>query len=169
MLPATAQEPLYIVNGREISSDEFRKIDPEIIESIEPLDASDENISLYGNRASGGIMLITLKFDTPARFVRPDHKTFEEYVIDQVDWEESEPAARVSIRYTITTDGKIEDIEPLEVSDKRLLRRVVKAMENSPAWQPALKMGQRVAMRRVIRLQLPLGKELHPEPYIIIL
>lgn len=169
IIECRCQEPLYIVNGREVSSAEFKKIDPEIVERIEVLDADEQSIATYGPKAGDGVMLITLKFDTPARFVHPPHKSFEEYIIESADWGENEPAARVSLRFVVNKEGKIEQIETLEASDKRLLRRILKAIELSPLWQPAQKMSQAVDMRRTLRIELPMGKELAPEPYIIIL
>lgn len=52
--------PLYIVNGIEMSAMEFRKIRSNAIKSTQVLkDAA--TTSLYGSRASGGVVLVTLK------------------------------------------------------------------------------------------------------------
>jgi hypothetical protein len=53
-------EPLYIVNGTEMSASEATKINPNSIKKIDVL--KDENAtSIYGSRASGGAIVMTLK------------------------------------------------------------------------------------------------------------
>jgi TonB-dependent SusC/RagA subfamily outer membrane receptor len=53
-------EPVYIVNGNEMSATEFRKIRPGAIKTKQVLkDAAATNI--YGSRASHGAILVTLK------------------------------------------------------------------------------------------------------------
>ena len=57
LLPAAAQKPLYIVNGRE--TEEIASIPPEDIERVETLPADEETIARYGLRASNGVLLVT--------------------------------------------------------------------------------------------------------------
>jgi uncharacterized protein (TIGR02231 family) len=53
-------EPVYIVNGNEMSATEFRKIRPGAIKTKQVLkDAAATN--MYGSRASNGAILVTLK------------------------------------------------------------------------------------------------------------
>ncbi|MFT3678775.1 MAG: mucoidy inhibitor MuiA family protein [Ferruginibacter sp.] len=53
-------EPLYIVNGIEMPASEAQKINPQAIKNIEVLkDASAT--SIYGAKASGGVIILTLK------------------------------------------------------------------------------------------------------------
>lgn len=91
-------QPLYIVNGKETS--EIRSIPPEDIENVEMLPADEETIARYGQRAAHGVMLITLRYDRPASF--PADSAFGSYIARQVRWDESEPTARVVLRYKIT-------------------------------------------------------------------
>ncbi|POY37117.1 TonB-dependent receptor [Solitalea longa] len=57
------QSPLYVVNGQIMNAEEATKISPETIKDINVLkDASA--IALYGNRASNGVIIITLKEQT---------------------------------------------------------------------------------------------------------
>lgn len=57
---ASDNAPLYIVNGTEMSATEFSKIRGNAIKNIEVLkDAAA--INLYGNRASNGVTVVTLK------------------------------------------------------------------------------------------------------------
>lgn len=53
-------EPLYVVNGAIMSANDFAKLNPNSIKSIEVLkDASAT--ALYGARAANGVLLVTLK------------------------------------------------------------------------------------------------------------
>ncbi|OQP63343.1 TonB-dependent receptor [Niastella vici] len=53
-------EPMYVVNGSPMSKDEFSRIDPRAIKSMEVLkDASAS--AVYGARAAGGVVMVTLK------------------------------------------------------------------------------------------------------------
>ncbi|AXY75218.1 mucoidy inhibitor MuiA family protein [Paraflavitalea soli] len=54
------QEPLYVLNGNMISKKEFNKIDAKAIKDMKVLKNS-EATSIYGSRASGGAVVITLK------------------------------------------------------------------------------------------------------------
>jgi TonB-dependent SusC/RagA subfamily outer membrane receptor len=53
-------DPLYIVNGREISEAEFRKIDPRAIRKVDVL-KEKEATAIYGSRAAAGVIIVTLK------------------------------------------------------------------------------------------------------------
>ncbi len=122
LLPAAAQKPLYIVNGRE--TEEIASIPPEDIERVETLPADEETIAR------------------------------------RVEWPDDEPAARVVLRYKITPEGRTVVDQELEVTDKRLRRRVLKALGEAPLWQPARKNGVPVESEGVLRIQLPEGKRI---------
>ena len=162
-LSLRAQRPLYVVNGE--LREEIHSIPPEMIERIEPLPADEESIARYGEAASHGVILVTLIYDRPACFSEGD---FEEWIAARVDWDEGEPAARVVVRYEVTAEGRALWGEVLEATDKRLLRRVRKAFEEAPTWQPATKMGVAVNSTKMFNLTLPKGKRIAPERYIIL-
>ena len=163
LLPAAAQKPLYIVNGRE--TEEIASIPPEDIERVETLPADEETIARYGEKAFNGVMVVTLRYDSPARFTAAE--SFDAYIASQVKWSDDETAARVVLRYTVNTDGRAEVSAELESTDSRLRRRVLKAVEEAPLWEPATKNGAPVASEGVLRIQLPEGKPLPRLPELI--
>lgn len=55
-----AVSPIYIVNGGEMSRQEFSKINTAAIKNMEALKA-DAATAIYGSRASGGAIVVTLK------------------------------------------------------------------------------------------------------------
>ena len=151
---ATAQQPLYLVNG--VESTDIDSIPPEEIEHIETLPADEETIARYGEKGANGVMIITLRYDSPAQF--SDTTTFDRYIARRVRWDDDEPVARVVVRYTVAPDGRAVAGETLEATDNRLKRRVLKALEEAPAWRPAQKDGKAVASQGVLRIQLPEGR-----------
>jgi len=52
--------PLYIINGQEANEEEYKNIDPKTIKSIDVLKEAKAT-ALYGSRAAGGAVIITLK------------------------------------------------------------------------------------------------------------
>ena len=137
---AAAQDPIYVVNGQVVS--DIRNIPPGDIESTEMLPADEQTIARYGTEASNGVILITLRYDTPARFPEADG-SFNDYISEQTDWDDSLPAARVVLRYKITTDGRTVPTDELEATDRRLRRRVIDAVEKHPAGSPPCATGSR--------------------------
>ena len=161
--------PLYIVNGRRMSYAEVKDISPRNILSEKMLAVDEQLIAKYGAEASNGVVVMTLRYDEPARFeIDGNEQRFSIYVAQLIKWEESDPVARVIIAYRVNADGSVSEREVLEASDKRLLRRVQKAVAAAPKWIPALRDGKGVETDYVLRITLPLGRELPPEPVILI-
>lgn len=162
--------PLYIVNGKRMSYADAKEISPRNILSEKMLPADEQTIEKYGAEASNGVVLITLRYDTPARFVLDGkEQRYSSYIAQQVKWEDSDPVARVVIAFKVNADGSVSEREVLEASDKRLLRRVQKAMAEAPKWIPAMREGKGVETDHVLRLTLPLGRKMPAEPVIIII
>lgn len=160
---AAAQKPLYIVNGTP--RDEIASIPPDDIEQVEELPADEESIAQYGPAAANGVILVRLRYDSPARF-DADSLSFGNYIARRVEWPDDEPAARVVLRYRVTAEGETRVTEVTESTDGRLRRRVLKAVAEAPRWQPALREGRPVESEGVLRIQLPAGRHLPGEPYI---
>ena len=162
--------PLYIVNGKRMSYADAKDISPRNILSEKMLPADEQTIEKYGVEASNGVVLITLRYDKPARFVLDGkEQRYSGYIAQQVKWEDSDPVARVVIAFKVNADGSVSEREVLEASDKRLLRRVQKAMAEAPKWIPAMREGKGVETDHVLRLTLPLGRKMPAEPVILII
>ncbi|MBQ1952791.1 MAG: energy transducer TonB, partial [Alistipes sp.] len=94
--------------------------------------------------------------------------SFARFVARQIKWDDSDPTARVVLRYRIAEDGSLTILETLQSTDPRLKRRVEKVVEASPRWEPARKAGKAVATEGVLRLQLPEGKPLPRQLELVI-
>lgn len=157
--------PLYIVNGVERES--IDDIPQANIESIEALEVDEQTIARYGERAENGVIIISLRYDTEAQFTGGD--SFNDYIADHIKWAAHDPVARVVVRYTIGADGTLTLGQVLESTDARLRKKVVSAVRQAPAWKPATKAGKGVESEYVLYVQLPRGKQMPQEPYIILL
>ena len=167
-LNATAEgsrEPLYIVNGavRTTVSD----IPEKNIEKIETLPADEQTVQQYGDKANNGVVIITLCYDKAAIF--PLSTTFSEYISSQIKWTANDPVARFVMRFTVNTDGTLTAGNILQSTDNRFAKRVLSAFKQAPQWQAATKQGVAVESEHLLVVQLPKGKKLPREPYIIML
>ena len=165
---ATAQSrkrlPLYIVNGERMSEEQVKGIHPKDIEDNHLLLADEQTIERYGHEAANGVVVITLRYDTPARFEIDGQTTnYSNYIADRVKWDDTDPVARIIISFKVKPDGTISDNDVLEATDKRLLRRIEKAMAEAPRWRPALKDGKGVETTHLLKVTLPKGRTMPRE------
>lgn len=161
--------PIYIVNGARMSEEDVKEIDPADIVSNELLPADEQTVAEYGEQAANGVIILTLRYDTPARFEAEGAPTsFSRYIADRVKWDETDPVARVIISFAVAADGSVEVKDILEATDRRLLRRIQKALDEAPKWIPALKDGEGVATDHVLRITLPKGRQLPRERVVLI-
>lgn len=161
-----AQQPLYVVNGKVVES--IEGIPHDDIESIDVLPADEETIAVWGLAASEGVIIVRLKFDTPATFSAEGVNNFTAYLAKQIKWDESIPAERASLRLRITTEGTAEVVDVLDTTSRQFLKRVTKAIAAAPRWQPAIRDGKAIESLQLVNIQLPLGKELPKDTYVII-
>ena len=161
---AQTQTPLYIVNGVEMDS--VQHIEEDNIEHIDHLAANEATVAKYGERANNGVIIITLRYDKEAEF--SGGTSLADYVEERVKWPESFGVARFVARYTIGADGAFRLGSILESTDHQLRNRVLRVLQTLPKWTPATKQGKAVDSDYVLAVQLPKGKEMPKEPYIVI-
>ena len=165
----TPREPLCIVNGERVERAEvLRDIPPADIVSTEVLPADEETIAKYGEQANYGVIIISLRYDTPAEFTA-DTVSFSSYIARHVEWGELERVARYVVRFTVCEDGSVSVGKELESTDARLRRKVLRAVSKAPRWRPAMKDGRPVESSHVLRIQLPEGREMPRERAVILL
>ena len=162
---ASARKPLYVVGGKVVAS--IDDIAQENIASIDILPANEETIAEWGIEASEGVILVTLRYDTPASFEADGHDSFTAYLQHKVKWSDDMPAERVSLRLLVDTDGHATIDEVLQSTSRQFLKRVVRAIEDAPRWIPAMSGGKATESIVLLNLQLPEGKSLPVERAVI--
>lgn len=163
----TAREPLYVVNGEVVASIEH--IPHEDIESIEHLPADEESIARWGEGAGEGVILVRLRYDTPAAFYSDGFSNFTDYLAHTVAWSDDNSVERVSLRLTIDIDGRARIGEILQATSRQLLRRVERAIAAAPLWCAATRDGEAIESQHLVNLQLPRGRAMAPEQAVIFL
>lgn len=93
---AAGAEPMYVVDGRVMSAEEFGTIDRDAIKSIDVLKAASAT-SMYGSRAANGVVVVTLKGMT-------DYVTTSDYEAPVLSY-------HIELPYTIPGNGKARNIE----------------------------------------------------------
>ena len=88
-------EPLYVVNGRQISAEEYKKIDQRAFKHVDHL-KGEEATSLYGARGGAGVYVATLK-DELGDYVTVSDKTVD--VVFDID-----------LPYDVPTNGKQQGV-----------------------------------------------------------
>ncbi|WP_369805649.1 TonB family protein [Bacteroides faecium] len=109
------KKPLIMVDGKEVSMDDFEKIDRDIIESVSVLKDS-ASIKVHGKRGVNGMILVTTKkpgTTSQFKFSKVDNQ--ENVVPDfqvtgTVVDEQGRPKPGVSIIVPNTTSGAISDV-----------------------------------------------------------
>lgn len=165
-IEAYAYKPLYVVNGTVVDSIEH--IPHENIERIDNLPANEDTIAEWGLEASEGVILVTLRYDTEARFSYDTYNNFTDYLTSAVRWDDTMSAERVSLRIVVESSGKATISEVIASSSKQFLRRVTKAVDEAPLWTPAERSGTPVESLHLVNLQLPKGKSIPREMGVII-
>ena len=163
----SARGPMYVVNGTVVESIEH--IAQEDIERIDVLAADDETVAKWGLGASEGVILVTLHYDTPARFECKDESNFTSYLAHNVRWGENMNPERVSLRIVVDTEGKATISKVLQATSRQFLKRVEQAIGNAPLWKPATRNGKAVKSTHLINLLLPEGESLPVERGVILL
>ena len=75
------KNPLYIVNGKEVDENYFKKINPDSIESMSVLKDKSAT-ALYGERGQNGVILITTKTVGKWKIINSEVKTYTVYKLN---------------------------------------------------------------------------------------
>lgn len=109
-------QPLFVVDGKEISKSEMEKINPDQIEAISVL-KNKEFTAKYGDKGKNGVVLITLKKSPAIKFSAKEAK-YDDGVLtikepSQLDVKSTnDKQPLLVIDGVISRDKKIDDIDP---------------------------------------------------------
>ena len=91
-----------------MSEEQVKGIHPKDIEDNHLLPADEQTIERYGHEAANGVVVLTLRYDTPARFEIDGQTTnYSNYIADRVKWDATAPVARIIISFKVKADGTI--------------------------------------------------------------
>ena len=176
---AVASKPLLLmkhISGNEVvlSDEEYDKIDQSRIKSVEVFrdQASIKKYTdLYGEKAEGGVVLITMKRpqeldeivvihykeqsddldkfylvspETMPRFQGGDMNNFSQWLSRKI----SAPcnhSGTVMVGFEVGSDGSVSDVKIMESVCEEIDAAVLSAVSQSPKWEPATEGGRPVA------------------------
>ena len=176
---AVASKPLLLmkqISGNEVvlSDEDYDKIDQSRIKSVEVLgdQASIKKYTdLYGEKAEGGVVLITMKRpqeldeivvihykeqsddldkfylvspETMPRFQGGDMNNFSQWLSRKI----SAPcnhSGTVMVGFEVGSDGSVSDVKIMESVCEEIDAAVLSAVSQSPKWEPATEGGRPVA------------------------
>lgn len=161
----TTKQPLYIVDGKEISKDEMSRINPNEIESINVIKdatATDK----YGEKGKNGVIEITMKnggnsvtqekiekvfekAEKPASVNVQEWRSFLEKNLQPIIVAAAKNGARpntytVNVRFIVKTDGSLTNFQALNDPGYDFAKQLVAIMPKSPKWIPAEQNGRLV-------------------------
>jgi TonB family protein len=105
----------------------------------------------YGTRGQDTAFYV---YETQATFKGKDIKGFREYVQKHVIYPpesvEARNSGRVTVHFSVSAEGKIENVKILESPDKYIAREVLKTITIAGQWKPATLEGKKVRQEFVI-------------------
>ena len=148
-------QPLYIVDKKLITEDEFKKIDPATIESVSVWKDKDA-IDKYGQKGKNGVIDITLKKagnSNPPVIVRDTNFVEASFPGGNDGWRQylaknldaSIPAKRnapkgiytVTVSFKIDESGKVSEVKAVKDPGFGTAEEAVRIIAQGPNWVPA--------------------------------
>lgn len=166
------ENTLYVINGKNSTSQEAKEVDPENIESINVVKGHSA-IQKYGEEGKNGVIEITEKpMDINKNGEKND--TIPDKIFTKVENEASFPGGLQGwikyiskaigdsidkfteadygtclVRFIVNTDGKVTDVVATTMKGTELARVSINAIKNGPKWIPATQNGHIVACYRL--------------------
>lgn len=177
--------PIYFVDGKEISKDELKTISPNTIESVNIL--KDESaINKYGEKGKNGIVEIhtitkNSNGSTSELFIQDYSDTIPDKVFTKVENEAEFPGGQDAwikyivskiqdsigsftdkdygtclVKFIVNTDGTVSKVEATTMKDTHLAETAMNAIRTGPKWIPATQNGRTVTAYRLQPVTLTL-------------
>lgn len=184
----TSQKPLTVLDG-EISnqptSELISKLGNEFgtVVVLKGKEATDK----YGEAGKNGVEEVYsrkiateqgLKF--PFRRISPDEyptfqgenfTTFNDWVIRQLKYPAEATSkgihGRITVSYSVDADGSVTDVKLQGKSDPIIADAVIKAVQSSPKWEPALKEEARVPFTQMVSLKFELPDKISQDDVFV--
>lgn len=165
---ATAQQPLYVIDGRKATAEEIEKIISTKIESMTVIHDEEAKAaySHMGDTTNGVVLVYThkesatdgvwLAADVMPKFMGGDATSFQRWVMQNIKYPaeaiEKGIQGQVNVRFIVGKDGKVDTnrLMFLDQCDNILRQEVIRVLDMAPAWTPAVQKGKIVEVRLMI-------------------
>lgn len=165
---ATAQQPLYVIDGRKATAEEIEKIISTNIESMTVIHDEEAKAaySHMGDTTNGVVLVYThkesatdevwLAADVMPKFMGGDAASFQRWVMQNIKYPaeaiEKGIQGQVNVRFIVGKDGKVDTnrLMFLDKCDNILHQEVIRVLDKAPAWTPAVQKGKIVEVQLMI-------------------
>ena len=158
--PIIKTDPLYIVDGKEISKPERANISPNNIQSINVL-KGESAVKKYGEKGKNGVVEIITKSsismiqtDTNKIFTKVEiepsfpggQEAWAGYIKKQIevhinDLAQEGKSGTCRLRFIVDVDGSVRDVVALTMKETKLAEISIDAIKKGPKWNPATQNG----------------------------
>lgn len=167
---------LLLLDGREITVEEFNKLDKNTIAVIDIL-KGETAVSRYGQRAKHGAILLTTQTEETTEETTQygtveqialfgnseDIGAFRTWVMERIRYPREAVRqglqGRVIVQFTVSEQGELGDVAVLESPGASLTQEVVRVLATSPRWTPATTAGKPQAVRLTLPLEFRLSEQ----------
>jgi len=175
-------EPLIIVDYKEMSAEEFKNLNSDDIDHIEVL-KSEAAVSQWGSKGANGVIVVTTKkaiaakaeetdsSDTPQEVFNVVEKMpeFEGGVANMLEYLRKNikyPAeaikngtqGRVVVQFVVNKDGSITDANVVKSVSPELDAEALRVVQSMPKWIPGEQRGEKVRVQFTLPVQFKLPK-----------
>lgn len=165
---ATAQQPLYVIDGRAATPEEIEKIISTNIESMTVINDEEAKAAYahMGNTENGVVLIYTrkesdndevwLSAEVMPKFMGGDASSFQLWVMKNIKYPaeaiEKGIEGQVNVMFIVGKDGKVDTkrLMFLDQCDNILHQEVIRVLETAPAWTPAVQKGEIVEIKLMI-------------------
>ena len=171
------QKPLYIVDGKVMTIEEFQTIDTELIESMTVFKNEEQirKFEQFGDTSNGVVVIslknseaedeVLLKTDILPSFMGGDIRTFQNWVMQNLRYPaealEKGLEDMVVLQFIVNREGYIamEDIKILQSKYQILADEVKRVIASSPRWTPAVQNGRAVSLSFMLPVHFQIPKD----------
>ena len=175
-------EPLIIVDYKEMSAEEFKNLNSDDINHIEVL-KSEAAVSQWGSKGANGVIVVTTKkaiaakaeetdsSDTPQEVFNVVEKMPEfeggvanmlEYLRKNIKYPveaiKNGAQGRVIVQFVVNKDGSIVDANVVKSVSPELDAEALRVVQSMPKWIPGEQRGEKVRVQFTLPVQFKLPK-----------
>ena len=163
--------PLCIVDGKEVSAEEFKNLNPDDIDHIEVL-KSEAATSPYGSKGANGVVVVTTKKAAAAKAEESNGSDAQQEVFQVVEKmpefeggvenmmkflqqnikypeeaKKSGAQGRVIVQFVVEKDGSVTDAKVVKSVSPELDAEALRVVKSMPKWIPGEQRGEKVRVQ----------------------
>ncbi len=167
------EDPLIIMNGEEITKEQFEALDYEQVASLSIL-KDNAAIELYGDKGKNGVIVVKSKksstedeifmaVDTMPLFQGENASSFRSWVMSNLRYpsvaHDANIEGRVIVSFVVEKDGSLSNFSVMNTPHESLSDEVIRILKISPKWTPASQRGEIVRVKLNLPIEFRIKRE----------